>query len=103
MNSWRESNLMTAGQIVHQQMEEIGVVPSLRTLSVDDARFAATTVARAGIPIIEVARAVGDAPEIIAELAADMPELIVGAGPYSMSRWHDCAFRPERASSAVRR
>jgi len=67
-------------QAVRRRIEEIGVIPSLATLSVDDARFAAKTVAGAGIPIIEVTATVGDAPDIIAELSSDIPELMVGAG-----------------------
>src|SRR5215471_18105704 len=79
-NCWRESSRMTIGHPVRRWIEEIGVVPSLRTVSIEDARFAAKAVASAGIPLIEVTTTVGHAPEIIAELSSDIPELMVGAG-----------------------
>ncbi len=59
---------------------DVGIIPSVRTSSADDARFAAETVARAGIPIIEVTMTVPDALEVIGHLARSMPDLIVGAG-----------------------
>jgi 2-dehydro-3-deoxyphosphogluconate aldolase/(4S)-4-hydroxy-2-oxoglutarate aldolase len=71
---------MTSGQPVRRWIEEIGVVPSLRTVSIDDARFAAQAVASAGIPLIEVTTTIGHAPDIIAELSSVTPELMVGAG-----------------------
>jgi 2-dehydro-3-deoxyphosphogluconate aldolase/(4S)-4-hydroxy-2-oxoglutarate aldolase len=71
---------MTTGHTVRRWIEEVGVVPSLRTVSVDDARFAAKTLASAGVPIIEVTTTIGHAPEIIAALSSEMPQLMVGAG-----------------------
>jgi 2-dehydro-3-deoxyphosphogluconate aldolase/(4S)-4-hydroxy-2-oxoglutarate aldolase len=59
---------------------DIGIVPSVRTSSAADAYFAAETVARAGIPIIEVTMTVPDALEVIAHLVRGMPDLVVGAG-----------------------
>jgi 2-dehydro-3-deoxyphosphogluconate aldolase/(4S)-4-hydroxy-2-oxoglutarate aldolase len=65
---------------VRARISEIGIIPSVRTSSADDARFAAETVARAGIPIIEVTMTVPGALNVIADLARGVPDLIVGAG-----------------------
>ena len=65
---------------VRARIVEIGIIPSIRLLSAEDARFAAETVARAGIPIVEVTMTVPQAVDIIAELARRMPDLIIGAG-----------------------
>jgi 2-dehydro-3-deoxyphosphogluconate aldolase/(4S)-4-hydroxy-2-oxoglutarate aldolase len=62
------------------QILDIGIIPSIRTSSADDARFAAETVAQAGIPIVEITMTVPGALEIIEHLAYLMPTLAVGAG-----------------------
>jgi 2-dehydro-3-deoxyphosphogluconate aldolase / (4S)-4-hydroxy-2-oxoglutarate aldolase len=59
---------------------EIGIIPSVRTSSAEDARFAARTMAHAGIPIIEITMTVPGAVDVIADLARSVPDLIVGAG-----------------------
>jgi 2-dehydro-3-deoxyphosphogluconate aldolase/(4S)-4-hydroxy-2-oxoglutarate aldolase len=59
---------------------EVGIIPSARTSSAEDARFAADTVARAGIPIIEITMTVPDALDVIAHLSHGVPDLLVGAG-----------------------
>jgi 2-dehydro-3-deoxyphosphogluconate aldolase/(4S)-4-hydroxy-2-oxoglutarate aldolase len=58
----------------------IGIIPSVRTSSADDARFAAETVAKAGIPIVEITMTVPHAIDIIKALAHGMPDILVGAG-----------------------
>lgn len=65
---------------VRAHIVDIGIIPSVRTSSAEDARFAAETVAHAGIPIIEVTMTVPDALDVIAHLARGMPDLLVGAG-----------------------
>lgn len=65
---------------VRAHIVDIGIIPSVRTSSAEDARFAAETVAHAGIPIIEVTMTVPDALDVIAHLARSMPDLLVGAG-----------------------
>ena len=65
---------------VRARIVDIGIIPSVRTSSAEDARFAAETVAHAGIPIIEVTMTVPDALEVIAHLARGTPDLLVGAG-----------------------
>lgn len=65
---------------VRALIEDIGIVPSLRLASPDDARFAVDAVADAGIPIVEVTMTVPDALVVIAEVAAARPGVAVGAG-----------------------
>ena len=62
------------------RVEEVGIVPVIRTSSADDARFAVEEVARGGIPIIEVTMTVPGAIEVIRELAKSVPGVILGAG-----------------------
>jgi 2-dehydro-3-deoxyphosphogluconate aldolase / (4S)-4-hydroxy-2-oxoglutarate aldolase len=65
---------------VRARIVEIGIIPSIRTSSAEEAYFAAETVTRAGIPIIEVTMTVPGALDVIADLARGMPDLVVGAG-----------------------
>jgi 2-dehydro-3-deoxyphosphogluconate aldolase/(4S)-4-hydroxy-2-oxoglutarate aldolase len=62
------------------QIEATGIIPSVRLSSAEDARFAAETVSRAGIPIVEITMTVPGALEVIADLTRSMPGLVVGAG-----------------------
>ena len=62
------------------RIEEIGIIPGVRTSSAADARFAAEAVNRAGIPIAEITMTVPEAIEVIAGLTKSIPEMIVGAG-----------------------
>jgi 2-dehydro-3-deoxyphosphogluconate aldolase/(4S)-4-hydroxy-2-oxoglutarate aldolase len=66
--------------VIRARIVDVGIIPSVRTSSTEDARFAAETVAHAGIPIIEVTMTVPDALEVIAELVRGLPDLLVGAG-----------------------
>jgi 2-dehydro-3-deoxyphosphogluconate aldolase / (4S)-4-hydroxy-2-oxoglutarate aldolase len=65
---------------VRARIEEIGIIPSLRTASADEARFAAETVSQAGIPLVEVTMTVPGALKVIADLVRKMPDLVAGAG-----------------------
>jgi len=65
---------------IRARIVDIGVIPSICSASAEDARWAARTVASAGIPIIEVTMTVPDALTVIADLARDLPGLLVGAG-----------------------
>jgi len=56
-------------EAVRTQIVEIGIIPAVRTSSADDARFAAETIARAGIPIVEITMTVPHALDIIQDLA----------------------------------
>lgn len=65
---------------VRSRIEDIGIIPSVRVSSADDAMFAAEAVYRGGIPIVEVALTVPGAVEVIFHLVQNAPEMIVGAG-----------------------
>jgi 2-dehydro-3-deoxyphosphogluconate aldolase/(4S)-4-hydroxy-2-oxoglutarate aldolase len=67
-------------QAVRARIEEIGIIPAVRTASAEEARFAAETVSRAGIPIVEITMTVPGALDVIADLVNVVPELLVGAG-----------------------
>ena len=62
------------------KVEEVGIVPVIRTSSGEDARFAVEEIARGGIPIIEVTMTVPGAIEVIRDLAKRVPGVILGAG-----------------------
>src|SRR5260370_17848391 len=61
------------------KIEEIGIVPAVRTSSPEDALFAAEVVARGGIPIVEITMTVPGALEGISHLLKSLPHVIVGA------------------------
>ena len=65
---------------VHKRIEETGIIPAVRASSAEDARFAAETVSRGGIPIVEITMTVPEALEVITQLLKSTPEMIVGAG-----------------------
>jgi 2-dehydro-3-deoxyphosphogluconate aldolase / (4S)-4-hydroxy-2-oxoglutarate aldolase len=65
---------------VHARIEEIGIIPAVRVSSAEDARFAAESVSRGGIPIVEITMTVPGAVEVISHLVKTTPEMIVGAG-----------------------
>jgi 2-dehydro-3-deoxyphosphogluconate aldolase/(4S)-4-hydroxy-2-oxoglutarate aldolase len=67
-------------ETVRRHIVAIGIVPAVRTSSADEALFAADTVAKAGIPIVEITMTVPGALQVITELAHNMPDLVVGAG-----------------------
>lgn len=62
------------------RVEEVGIVPVIRTASADDARFAVEEVAQGGIPIIEVTMTVPGAIDVIRDLVKSVPGVILGAG-----------------------
>lgn len=65
---------------LRSQVEEVGLIPVIRTSSGEDARFAVEEVARGGIPIIEVTMTVPGAIEVIREIVKNVPDVIIGAG-----------------------
>ena len=67
-------------QEVRTRIEEVGIIPAVRMSSAEDARFAAETVNRGGIPIAEITVTVPEAIDVIADLTRRIPEMIVGAG-----------------------
>jgi 2-dehydro-3-deoxyphosphogluconate aldolase/(4S)-4-hydroxy-2-oxoglutarate aldolase len=62
------------------RVEEIGIVPVIRTSSAADARFAVEEVAQGGIPIVEVTMTVPGAIDVIREIVRAVPNVIIGAG-----------------------
>jgi 2-dehydro-3-deoxyphosphogluconate aldolase/(4S)-4-hydroxy-2-oxoglutarate aldolase len=67
-------------QDVQHRIEEIGIIPSIRVSSTEDALFAAEAVSRGGIPIVEITLTVPDAIKVISHVVQRAPEVIVGAG-----------------------
>ena len=67
-------------QEVRRRIEEVGIIPSIRVSSTDDALFAAEAVARGGIPIVEITLTVPEATKVIKHVVQRAPEVIVGAG-----------------------
>src|ERR1700760_340726 len=65
---------------VRQRICEIGVIPAVRVSSAEDAHFAADTITRAGIPIVEITMTVPEAVELIKHLVERHRKMIVGAG-----------------------
>jgi 2-dehydro-3-deoxyphosphogluconate aldolase/(4S)-4-hydroxy-2-oxoglutarate aldolase len=70
-------------QEVRARIEEVGIIPAIRTSSTQDALFAADAVSRGGIPIAEVELTVPEAHRVISHLVENAPEVIVGAGSVS--------------------
>jgi 2-dehydro-3-deoxyphosphogluconate aldolase/(4S)-4-hydroxy-2-oxoglutarate aldolase len=64
---------------IRNRIQQIGIIPSIRTQTAKGARFVAETIAGAGIPIVEITMTVPHALTVIADLVRDMPDLIVGA------------------------
>ena len=62
------------------KIQEVGIVPAVRTSSREDALFAAEVVANGGIPIVEITMTVPGAIEVISHLVQNLPHVIVGAG-----------------------
>jgi len=67
-------------QELRTRVEEVGLVPVIRTSSAEDARFAVEEVSHAGIPIIELTMTVPGAFDVIRDLVKQVPDVILGAG-----------------------
>lgn len=65
---------------IRARIEEVGIIPSVRLSSAEDALFAAEAVASGGIPIVEVTMTMPGALRVISELTRQAPDMIVGAG-----------------------
>jgi 2-dehydro-3-deoxyphosphogluconate aldolase/(4S)-4-hydroxy-2-oxoglutarate aldolase len=65
---------------VSQRIQELGIIPSIRVSSTNDAMFAADAVSRGGIPIVEVTLTVPEAHKVISHLVKNVPDVVVGAG-----------------------
>lgn len=62
------------------KIQEVGIVPAVRTSSAEEARFASEVVAKSGIPIVEITMTVPGAIEVISHLVKNLPDVVVGAG-----------------------
>jgi 2-dehydro-3-deoxyphosphogluconate aldolase/(4S)-4-hydroxy-2-oxoglutarate aldolase len=67
-------------ETIRAHIEEVGIIPSVRLSSTEDAMFAAEAVCSSGIPIVEVTMTVPGAVKIIHSLSSGSPDLIAGAG-----------------------
>jgi 2-dehydro-3-deoxyphosphogluconate aldolase / (4S)-4-hydroxy-2-oxoglutarate aldolase len=65
---------------VRSTINEVGILPAIRVASAENARFAAETIAQAGIPIVEITMTTPGAVDLIADLVRNLPQVIVGAG-----------------------
>ena len=65
---------------VRARIEKVGIIPSVRLSSAEDALFASEAVSRGGIPIVEITMTVPGAIEVISYLVKRAPNMIVGAG-----------------------
>jgi 2-dehydro-3-deoxyphosphogluconate aldolase/(4S)-4-hydroxy-2-oxoglutarate aldolase len=70
-------------KFIRTRIQEVGIIPSIRVSSADDARFAAESLSQGGIPIAEIAMTVPGAVQVISDLAKSSPDMIVGAGSVS--------------------
>ena len=67
-------------QELSSRVEEVGLVPVIRTSSAEDARFAVEEVSHGGISLIEVTMTVPGAIEVIKDVVKHVPGIMVGAG-----------------------
>jgi 2-dehydro-3-deoxyphosphogluconate aldolase / (4S)-4-hydroxy-2-oxoglutarate aldolase len=65
---------------VRAQIEEVGILPSVRVTSEEHARFAAETLFAAGIPVVEITLTVPGALNVVNELTKRYPNVAIGAG-----------------------
>jgi len=65
---------------VRARINEIGIIPAIRTASEEDARFAVEAVSSGGIPIVEITMTIPGAIAVIAHLTKHMPNTLIGAG-----------------------
>lgn len=70
-------------QEVRSRIERIGIIPAVRVHSTADAMFAAESISRGGIPIVEVILTVPEPYEVISHLVKNAHEVLVGAGGVS--------------------
>jgi 2-dehydro-3-deoxyphosphogluconate aldolase / (4S)-4-hydroxy-2-oxoglutarate aldolase len=65
---------------VRAQIEEVGILPSVRVTSEEQARFAAETVFAAGIPVVEITLTVPGPLDVVNQLAKRYPNVAICAG-----------------------
>jgi 2-dehydro-3-deoxyphosphogluconate aldolase/(4S)-4-hydroxy-2-oxoglutarate aldolase len=70
---------MNREEVCHR-IEQVGIMPSIRVGSAETALFAAETVYEAGIHVVEITTTTPGATEVIAQLAQNYPDFVIGAG-----------------------
>jgi 2-dehydro-3-deoxyphosphogluconate aldolase/(4S)-4-hydroxy-2-oxoglutarate aldolase len=65
---------------VCKRIREVAIIPAIRVSTSEEAHFAVEAVTHGGIPIVEITMTVLGALDLIAHLARDHPNTIVGAG-----------------------
>lgn len=65
---------------VRARVEEIGIIPAVRTDSVAHACFAAEAVAAGGIPVAEITMTIPGAVQAISYLSSKHPKMVIGGG-----------------------
>jgi 2-dehydro-3-deoxyphosphogluconate aldolase/(4S)-4-hydroxy-2-oxoglutarate aldolase len=65
---------------VREKIEKVGIVPCARVSVPDYAIYAAETLYKSGIPVIEIPLTLREAPQVIEQLASRFADLVVGAG-----------------------
>jgi 2-dehydro-3-deoxyphosphogluconate aldolase/(4S)-4-hydroxy-2-oxoglutarate aldolase len=71
---------MLSREEVCSRIIELAIMPSVRVNTADMALFAAETVYEAGIKVVEITNTVPNAVAVIAQLAQNYPDFVVGAG-----------------------
>lgn len=71
--------IMTKEQ-VRSLIDEVGIIPAVRTATEDDAIWAGETIAKAGIPLVELTMTSPGALNTIRRLRTEFPNIVVGAG-----------------------
>jgi 2-dehydro-3-deoxyphosphogluconate aldolase/(4S)-4-hydroxy-2-oxoglutarate aldolase len=71
---------MLSRKEVCSRIVEVAIMPSVRVNTADMALFAAETVYEAGIKVVEITNTVPNAVAVIAQLAQNYPDFVVGAG-----------------------
>jgi 2-dehydro-3-deoxyphosphogluconate aldolase/(4S)-4-hydroxy-2-oxoglutarate aldolase len=65
---------------VCKRIEETGIIPGVRVSSAEDARFAAETVYKAGIGVVEITMTTPGAIDVVRDLVRSHPDIVVGGG-----------------------
>src|SRR5260370_8152388 len=65
---------------LQNRVQEIGLIPVIRTSAAEDARFAVEEISHGGIPLIEVTMTVPGAIEVIRDVVKHVPDVVLGAG-----------------------
>jgi 2-dehydro-3-deoxyphosphogluconate aldolase/(4S)-4-hydroxy-2-oxoglutarate aldolase len=75
---------VTKSLMARTHIEETGLIPSLHPRTLDDARFAAETLADAGLPLLEIVMTAPGSVDAVADLVKRIPPLVVGADVSSL-------------------